>query len=482
MTRPVINIFFGRIFVVAAALFLAIATTVSPAQEATSTPADDPVAIFNAGQDEHAKGNFKDAIDLYDKALKLLPELAEAEYQKGNAYLSLGKPDGAETAFRRALELRPEWTLALAALGTLLERRNEFVESEKLLTKAVSIDENNFPAYLGLVELRLRTSARPDVLRKLLDRISVFSSKASATAAMFASRASLEIALGDRASAKKSVAQALEMEPNNKSALYAKADLALLEGDLVRADEVAKSIDQFDAGTEAAVVLRARVLLAGGKTDDAARVLASIQVKSPETVKLKQKVALAVEQSPEVLEKALAQPGADVAFIAGRLCSLYRVSAPEKALEQCRRASEAESTNINYATGYGAALVQARRYDEAINVLRRLLLFAPDNATIHANLGTAYFQSKRYAEAKTEYQWLTSHEPVPVVAYYFLAICHDQLQEYLDAAANYNLFLKNADASRNQLEIDKVKLRMPSLDRDIKQNGGKSRSKNGGRN
>jgi len=480
MTRPARDIFVDRIFVVVAALLVAFAAGSVFSQESSPTPADDPVAIFNAGQDEHSKGNLKGAIELYDRAIKLLPELAEAEYQKGNAYLSLGKNDGAETAFRRAVELRPEWTLALAALGTLLERRGDLNESEKLLTKAISIDENSFPAYLGLVELRLRSGAQPDVLRKLLDRVTVFSSKPSATAAIFAAKASLEIALGDRPSAKKSLAQALTMEPNNRPALYAKADLALIEGDLVRADEVAKTIDQFDAGTEAAIVLRARVLLAGGKVDDAARVLASLAAPSPETLKLKQKVALALEQSPEILEKALAQPGADVAFIAGRLCSLYRTSAPEKALEQCRRAAEANPTNINHITGFGAALVQARRYDEAINVLRRLLLFAPDNATIHANLGTAFFQSKRYAEAKTEYQWLTSHEPVPVVAYYFLAICHDQLQELMDAAANYNLFLKNADVSRNQLEIDKVKLRLPVLDREIKQQGGKSRSKSGG--
>ena len=70
------------------------------------------------------------------------------------------------------------------------------------------------------------------------------------------------------------------------------------------------------------------------------------------------------------------------------------------------------------------------------------------------------FNLNRYAEAKTEYKWLTSHDPVPPIAYYFLAICHDQLGEYLDAGANYNLFLKNADAKRNQLEIDKVNLRL----------------------
>jgi hypothetical protein len=68
---------------------------------------------------------------------------------------------------------------------------------------------------------------------------------------------------------------------------------------------------------------------------------------------------------------------------------------------------------------------------------------------------------------------------VPPIAYYFLGICFDQLGQYLDAGANYNLFLKNADASRNQLEIDKVKLRLPILNKQIEQTGGKQKNKSG---
>jgi Flp pilus assembly protein TadD len=180
-----------------------------------------------------------------------------------------------------------------------------------------------------------------------------------------------------------------------------------------------------------------------------------------------------------VLEKALEKNPKD-GFVLGKLCSAYRTTAPDKALDYCKRALDVEPSDINHAVGYGAALLQARRYDEAAGLLRRLSLMAPDNATIRANLATALFQGKRYAEAKTEYQWLTSHEPVPPIAYYFLAICHDQLEEFMDAGANYNLFLKYADVSRNQLEIDKVKLRLPILDRQIKQHGGKSKTKSGG--
>jgi hypothetical protein len=54
------------------------------------------------------------------------------------------------------------------------------------------------------------------------------------------------------------------------------------------------------------------------------------------------------------------------------------------------------------------------------------------------------------------------------VAHYFIATAHDYLGEYPEALASYEKFLSLADAKTNQLEIDKVKLRLPSLQRQIK--------------
>ena len=142
-------------------------------------------------------------------------------------------------------------------------------------------------------------------------------------------------------------------------------------------------------------------------------------------------------------------------------------------MEYCRRAAEAEPENVQHAIGYGAALVQAKRYDEALVLFQKLLKFEPSNATIHANLATALFQLKRYPEAKDEYHWLIKNQPEAPIAYYFLAIVHDQLREYMDAMANYQQFLKLANPEESKLEIEKVNLRLPGLQKLIKENGGK---------
>jgi hypothetical protein len=60
-----------------------------------------------------------------------------------------------------------------------------------------------------------------------------------------------------------------------------------------------------------------------------------------------------------------------------------------------------------------------------------------------------------------------SVKPDIVVAHYFIATAHDYLGEYPEALASYEKFLAVADAKTNQLEIDKVRLRLPSLRRQI---------------
>ncbi len=93
----------------------------------------------------------------------------------------------------------------------------------------------------------------------------------------------------------------------------------------------------------------------------------------------------------------------------------------------------------------------------------------------HANLATALFQLKKYEEAIPEFFWLAEKQPDLPITYYFLAISHDSLGKYMDAMANYQQFLRIADANENKLEIEKVNLRLPGLQKLIKQNKGKDK-------
>ena len=441
------------------------------AQEKNEDP--DPVKLFYQGQEAHEKGELQTALKFYDEAIKIIPEFPEAEYQRGTALLSLGKKDDAEKAFRRALELRQDWTLPMTSLGALLLQENKFAEAEKLLTKAAESDDKNFLAFSALTELRIKTKANINVLKELLGKIQILTGKANPTASVWAARAALENALGDKTAAKASLSRAFEIEPKNKAALMQRAEIALVEGDKTTATKIVETLFQIAPNAADTKILQARIYAAGANTDEALKILDSIENPAPDILALRDKIAVTGSINVEDLEKHLKQDDRNTVVL-GRLCTLLRKENPAKALDYCRRASEAEPTNLNHAIGYGAALVQAQKYENAVTLFRRLLQISPDNYITHANLATALFQLKKYEEAITEFFWLAEKQPDLPITYYFLAISHDNLGKYMDAMANYQQFLKIADANENKLEIEKVNLRIPGLQKLIKQNKGKN--------
>lgn len=442
------------------------------AQETDENETEDPVAVFNRGQEAHEKGDLTAAIKFYEQALKIVPEFPEAEFQKGNALLALGKSAEAEKAFRRAIELRPEWTPPMANLGSLLIRRNQLAEAELILTKAIQLNEQNFPAYAALTELRINARAKPEAIRELLEKIKTMTAKANPTASVWSARAALENYLGDRKSAKTSLQRALEIDPRNTSALSELTDIALVEGDTNRASELIKILAQIAPEMTNVKVFQARLLNDTGKATEAVKILDSVNAPSKEITALRDKIAANSSINADELEKSL-EKESNNGVVLGRLCVLLRTQNPSKALEYCRRAVEAEPENFNHAVGFGAALVQTQNYQQAVNLFRKLMPYTPDNFTVHANLATALFQLKRFGEAKTEYQWLSEKQPDLAATYYFLGIIHDQTGEYMDAMANYQQFLRLATEAQNKLEIEKVKLRLPALEKQIKEKKGK---------
>ncbi|MEO8648196.1 MAG: tetratricopeptide repeat protein [Acidobacteriota bacterium] len=442
------------------------------AQEDSDDRSGEAIALFNQAQDAHEKGELDKAIAGYQKALTIIPQFPEAELQLANAYLSQGKKDDAEKALRRAVALREDWSPALASLGALLVDVRHYDEAEKLLEKAIELNNLNFPAYSALTELRIRTKVGPDVLGPLLATIKDLTGKARIPASIWAARAALENALGDRAGSRASIAKALEGDPKNVFALTESVNIALTVNDPQAAESYLVRLERAAPASSNLTIMKARILAAKGNAKEALALLDGAKTTGPEAEALRDAIRASTSTDPVALEKLLENDPKNGAVL-GRLCGALRVSDAARALDYCRRAAEAEPQNIDHATGYGAALLQARRFEDAVSLLQKLERFAPDNSTIRANLATGLFQLKRYEEAKAEYRWLADHQPGIAAAFYFLAICHDQLEEYMDAMANYQQFLRIADPGVSKLEIEKVQLRLPALQKQIRDGKGK---------
>jgi tetratricopeptide (TPR) repeat protein len=432
----------------------------------------DPVKLFERGQDAHQKNNLQLALECYTEALKLRPEFPEAEFQKGAALVSLNRLAEAEAAFRRAAELRESWALPRINLALLLISADRASEAEPLLKRALEIDGKDQTALLTLAKLRLRAGTAHEAAA-LMRRAT--EAGEGVTAAMWALRAAAERAAGDKASAGVSIEHALKLAPEESTARAERAEMSAEASDYPSAVEDIRVALKASLPSESArLSLRlARFLLLAGKKDEARRVLEELTSLPPEYAReadaLRLELADAGENTAEAraaLEKLIERDPRNAALWA-RLGAMYRITDPHKSLDNYRHAVEIEPASINYATGYAAALVQGRRFEQAAAILRRIVGAAPENYAAHANLAAALDELKRFREALAEYQWISRKRPDLAVTNFFIARAHDLLGEYKEALAAYETFLAKADARTNNLEIEKVKLRLPSLRKQI---------------
>ena len=444
----------------------------------------DPVKLFEQGQNAHARGDslkdpkeklesYQRALEYYDEAIKVRPEFPEAEFQRAKVLTSLERYAEAETSLRRAIDLKKNWSLPYSALGALLTRLNREREAETFLREAIRLDPHDlFPARV-LASVRLNANDPKEALQ-LARRVTA---AGDAGVAIWLVQALAERATGDNPAALTSLNHVLELEPQNFDALIERAEIRISAHEPATEDLKAaeQSVNAKNLARLAAAYEKA------GLHDEADRIAKTAGLIGPGDPKTGNVIGTAEEiklansddpdQARDALEKLL-QKNPHNAVLLARLGAAYRTVDANKSLSFYRRALEIEPTNADFATGYSSALVRGRRFGDAVGVLRQVLVRNPGNYAAHANLATALYELKQFPEALVEYEWLLQSKPDLAVAHYFIATAHDYLTEYQQALVSYEMFLAHADQKANQLEIEKVKLRLPSLRRQIQRGEG----------
>ena len=437
---------------------------------------DDPIKLFERAQDAHAKNDFKTAIEFYDAAIRLKPEFPEAEFQRALALLFTNRKDEALTGFNRAVDLRPDWAFAHARFGSLLSSYyNDDRNGEPILRRAVELEGQNVEALVALADLR----ARAGDLNEALALIKRATASKEANSSTWRKRSFIESRAGDKIAALASLDKALIIDSGDLGARHDRAKLRLDAGDKVGALDDIRVLDRASHGSDVAGSFElARFYDRAGARDDALRILDALPEKDrqiPEVVALRAEIAGGDGSTAEqraALEQLLERDPKNASLLA-RLGATYRRIDPLKSQDYYYRALKLEPENSRFAIGYAAALIQGRRFAEAVPILREVIARTPDEYLAHANLGLALYELKDFRAAITEYEWIATARPELAPTYFFLATAHDNLQQYPEALAAYEKFLARADATNNQLEIDKVNLRLPVLRQQIKRGQGR---------
>ncbi|MFN2498546.1 MAG: tetratricopeptide repeat protein [Pyrinomonadaceae bacterium] len=446
----------------------------------------DPVKLFEQGQNAHARAeraresaekteNYNRALGYYEEAIKVRPEFPEAEFQRANVLTSLGRFNEAETGFRRVLDQRKNWSLPYSALGVLLVRLNREREAEPILREAMRLGPQDTLAIQALAGIRLKAGDTKEALQLATSAIA----EGASTPGIWFVRALAERGAGENKAALVSLDHVLELQPENFDALMERAEIRISEQ--APATEDLKAAEHLAKGEKKNLARVAAAYEKAGRREDAERLAKSAGLLGPADAKAGNVIGSAEEinlansddpvKSRDALEKLL-KKNPDNAVLLARLGASYRTVDSTQSLNFYRRALELDPANAGFATGYSSALVQARRFADAVVVLRKVVMAAPGDYAARANLATALYELKQFPEALIQYEWLLQNKPDLTVAHYFIATAHDYLREYKQALASYKTFLAHADSSANQLEIEKVKLRLPSLLRQIQKGEG----------
>ncbi len=114
-------------------------------------------AHFNRGNILLDRGDAASALDAYEKAVAYKPDSAAVHYNMGNAQLRLGHADAAIAACREAIALKPDFADAHVTLGMALEKLGRLQDAVACYQRAAEIKPESAEAYnkqaLALIEI-----------------------------------------------------------------------------------------------------------------------------------------------------------------------------------------------------------------------------------------------------------------------------------------------------------------------------------------
>ena len=122
----------------------------SPSQEDAPVDAqalDDLIVQGNGCED---RGDYTEALEIYQRAVAMSPDSARAHLNLGNAQSKLGRQSHAIASYRHAAALRPDWLPPHLNLGALLLRKPDAAAAEACYREALRLAPDSADAWTGL--------------------------------------------------------------------------------------------------------------------------------------------------------------------------------------------------------------------------------------------------------------------------------------------------------------------------------------------
>ena len=189
-----------------------------------------PEALRAGGTVLRDKGMTSAALDFFAEAIRLRPDYIDAVLDKANLLHALGRLEDAAATLEAALAVVPHHAGLLSNKGTILHSLGHLLEALDALEAAVVADPTLPQAHLNCAGLLMRVFRHADAL-PMLDRAIALRPD---YAAAHANRGLALKMVGRFAEAASALDRAVALEPGNAYALTNRGELRLLLGDYER--------------------------------------------------------------------------------------------------------------------------------------------------------------------------------------------------------------------------------------------------------
>jgi len=172
---------------------------------------DYPEAMVNMGLIHFKQQKYSQAIKAYNEAIRLRPNYAKAWYQLGLAQLQKGMPAEAENSLKRSTKNRPDYYQAWTALGDFYVQEGDLDDGISAYQQALTFRSDYQPAQLALADVyhhQQRDAEALSLYKALLADYPNFG-------VVWAKLGVIYEAMGKHSEAKKSLLQAIQLNPQD---------------------------------------------------------------------------------------------------------------------------------------------------------------------------------------------------------------------------------------------------------------------------
>ena len=359
------------------------------------------------------KGDYTAAEPLLKKYVETYPESYTAWYDLGFVYHALERRDDSISAYRKAIDAKPELFEANLNLGLALADAQQ-PEAEQFLRAATELKptsdaaQGRKRAYMALG--RFLQASKPD------DAASAFLQAAGLDPHDPEPRllaGSLLEKQQRTAEAEKEYQQALAMAPDSADAVTALANLYMLQQRFSNAESLLRKLSVLRP-TDAGVHLQlGRMLAIAGKNGDAIAELES---------------GLKLDPSDSKAQRDLADLYAD----GGKFQQAQQLYA-------ALLASYPNDASLHH--GFGRVLLKQRKFAEAEPELLKAVQLQPDFGAAYGDLAVAANENKDYPTAIRAADLRAKYLPEIPMSYFLRATAYDHLRDAKQAAKYYHQFL-----------------------------------------